>query len=146
MISVANADKTKYHIRDTTIMPLALHTTLTVSCAVSEERTGPTLVHSSGVESYRVHPEVIRLLQESCTNEKLCDHEKGVQCTDPPAHILQAFQRAGFSETMSSTADDRKIWLLTKTSEGGADQPVVPAEEEPEDEGNAEEEEPEEEQ
>ena len=100
-------------------MALPLHTTLTVSCEASEEESGPTLVHSTGAENYRVQPEVIRILQESCTNEKLCDHEKGVQCTDPPAHIVKAFQNAGFSVTTTSESNGRKIWLLTKTSESG---------------------------
>ena len=125
-------------------MALPLHATLTVSCEASEEQSGPTIVHSTGVESYRVQPEVIRILQESCTNEKLADHEKGVECTDPPAHILDTFKRAGFTVTSSSTANNRKIWMLTKTSEGGAGQTTDPAdkeEEEPADEGNNEEEE-----
>lgn len=97
-------------------MALPQHTTLTISCEASEEQTGPTIVHSTGVDSYRVHPEVIRILQESCSNEKLCDHEKGVQCVDPPAHILEAFQKSGFTVTTASESNDgRKLWLLTKT-------------------------------
>jgi hypothetical protein len=100
-------------------MALALNTTIVLSCEAAEEESGPTIVHSTGVESYRVHPEVIRLLQESCSNNNLCDHEKGVQCTDPAAHLLSAFERAGFTVTSASTADSRKIWMLTKTSEAG---------------------------
>ncbi len=107
-------------------MALAINTTLTVSCEASEEQSGPTIVHSTGVKNYRVQPEVIQLLQESCTNEKLSDHEKGVQCTDPPAHILEVFNRAGFSVTSQSTAGSRKLWILTKTGEGGSSQPTVP--------------------
>jgi len=103
-----------------------MHTTLTISCEASEEQSGPTIVHSSGVQNYRVQPEVIRLLQESCTNEKLCDHEKGVQCTDPAEHILDVFQRAGFSVTSQSNAGSRKLWILTKTDEGGSSQPSRP--------------------
>ena len=97
-------------------MALPIHTILAVSCNISEEDLGPTVVHSTGVSGYRIHPELIRILQESCTNEKLCDHEQGVQCSDPPAHIIEAFQKAGFSVTISSTSGDRKIWMLTKTS------------------------------
>jgi hypothetical protein len=100
-------------------MALPLHTTLSVSCEASEEESGPTLVHSTGVGSYRVQPEVIQILQQSCTNEKLSDHEKGVQCTDPPAHIVEAFKNVGFTVTTSAETDGRKIWLLTKTSESG---------------------------
>ena len=119
-------------------MSLPLNTTLTISCEESEESSGPTLVHSTGVSDYRIHPELIRILQESCTNEKLCDHEQGVQCTDPPEHILNTFERAGFSVTMSSTADNRKIWMLTKTSEGGTDE--LPDEKKPADESDVEDE------
>jgi hypothetical protein len=133
-------------------MALAMHTTLTVSCDASEEQSGPTIVHSTGVADYRVQPEVIRILQESCTNEKLCDHEKGVQCTDPAAHILGVFQSAGFSVTSQSTAGGRKLWMLTKTGGGASSQPIGPPhggggkpkpdeEEEPAPEENEEEEE-----
>jgi hypothetical protein len=121
-------------------MALPLHATLTISCEASEEQSGPTIVHSTGVGSYRVQPEVIRLLQESCTNEKLSDNERGVQCTDPPAHILDAFKRAGFTVTTSTTAESRKLWMLTKTSEGDAGQTADKGKEEPADEGNDEEE------
>ena len=107
-------------------MALAMNTTLTVSCEASEEQSGPTIVHSTGVQSYRIQPELIRLLQESCTNEKLSDHEKGVQCTDPPAHILEVFQRAGFTVSSQSSSGGRKLWMLTKTGEGGSSQPTNP--------------------
>lgn len=104
-------------------MALALHTTIILSCEAAEEQSGPTIVHSTGVGDYRVQPELIRLLQESCGNDKLSDHEKGVQCTDAPAHLLPTFQRAGFTVTSSSNAESRKIWVLTKTSEGSAEGP-----------------------
>jgi len=122
-------------------MALAIHTTLTVSCEASEEQSGPTLVHSTGVQNYRVQPEIIRLLQESCTNEKLSDHEKGVQCTDPPAHILNVFESAGFSVTSQSNTGSRKLWILTKTGEGGSSQPSNPVVPPHHDGGNPEEEE-----
>jgi len=116
-------------------MALPINATLTISCEESEEESGPTIVHSTGVGNYRVQPEVIRILQESCTNEKLCDHEKGVQCEDPPEHILDTFQRAGFTITAATTGGSRKIWILTKTSEGGsnpADDGEEPADEDEE--------------
>ena len=97
-------------------MALPLNATVLVSCEAAQEQSGPTLVHSSGVDSYRVQPEIIRLLQESCGNEKLSDHEKGVQCADPPAHLVPVFERAGFTVTSTSNAESRKIWILTKTS------------------------------
>ncbi|CAF0932154.1 unnamed protein product [Rotaria sp. Silwood1] len=104
-------------------MALAMNTTLTVSCEAAEEKSGPTLVHSTGVQNYRVQPEIIRILQESCSNEKLCDHEKGVQCTDPVAHILETLKKAGFSVTSQSKSGSRKLWMLTKTDAGGSKQP-----------------------
>ena len=132
-------------------MALAMNTTLTISCEKSEEQSGPTIVHSTGVQNYRVQPEVIRLLQESCSNEKLCDHEKGVQCTDPADHVVGVFERAGFSRTSESTSGSRKLWILTKTGESGPSQPSgghKPKKEEPaedENEGGEDEEEEEEE-
>ena len=142
-------------------MALAMNTTLTVSCEESQEQSGPTIVHSTGVQNYRIQPELIRLLQESCTNEKLSDNEKGVQCTDPPAHIIDVFQRAGFTVSSQSSSGGRKLWMLTKTGEGGSSQPTNPThggnkptpkpakdeeeEEQPEEEGGEEEEEEEEE-
>jgi hypothetical protein len=107
-------------------MALAMNTTLTVSCETSEEETGPTLVHSTGVQNYRIQPELIRLLQESCTNEKLSDHDKGVQCSDPPAHIVDVFKRAGFSVTSESTGGSRKLWMLTKTGGSDSGEPSKP--------------------
>ena len=101
-------------------MALAMNTTLTVSCEASEEQSGPTLVHSTGVQNYRIQPELIRVLQESCTNDKLSDHEKGVQCLHPIAHIIQVFEKAGFTVTTQTTAGSRKLWMLTKTDEGGS--------------------------
>ena len=56
-------------------MALPLNTTLTISCEESEESSRPTTVHSTDVSGYHIHPELTRILQESCTNEKLCDHE-----------------------------------------------------------------------
>jgi hypothetical protein len=97
-------------------MSLPINSTLTISCEEYEEETGPTIVHSTGVGGYRVQPEVIQILQESCSNDNLCDDEKGVQCTHPAAHILEAFENAGFEVTTTATAGSRKIWMLTKTS------------------------------
>ncbi|CAF0961760.1 unnamed protein product [Adineta ricciae] len=106
------------------IMALAMNTTITISCEESEEQSGPTIVHSTGVKNYRIQPEIIQFLQESCGNEKLCDHEKGVQCTDGAAHVLETFKRAGFSLTSESKAGSRKLWMLTKTDEGGSSGPA----------------------
>lgn len=96
-------------------MAIPMHTTIVVSCKDNEEQSGPSLVHSTGVGEYRIQPEIIRLLQESCSNDKLQDHEKGVLCTDSPAHMVAMFEQAGFSLVSRSKADDRNIWLLMKT-------------------------------
>lgn len=117
-----------------------MHTSVTLSCEAAQEKTGPTLVHSTGVKHYRIQPEIIRMLQEACTNEKLCYHEKGVQCSDPPARIVEVFKKSGFSVTSQSKAGTRKLWALTKTDEEG-DKPKDPPKEE---EGEKEEEEEEE--
>jgi hypothetical protein len=101
-------------------MALPLYTTVTISCEAYEEESGPTIVHSTGVQNYRISPELIGVLQGACSNEKLCDNEKGVQCIYPPAHIIQTLKRAGFSVTSTGKGGSRKIWMLTKTSEGGA--------------------------
>jgi hypothetical protein len=108
-------------------MALAMNTTITVSCEAAEEKSGPTIVHSTGVQNYRIQPELIRVLQESCGNDRLCDHEKGVQCTHPPAHIIDVFKSAGFTLTSVSTAGSRKLWMLTKTSNSGPSVPSKPA-------------------
>lgn len=100
-------------------MALAMHTTVTVSCEAAQEKSGPSLVHSTGVQSYRIQPEIIRLLQESCGNDNLNDHEKGVECKHDPAHLLEVFKKAGFTVTSQTTAGSRKLWMLTKDSEGG---------------------------
>ena len=107
-------------------MALAMNTMVTVSCESAEEKSGPTIVHSTGVQNYRIQPELIRLLQESCSNDNLSDHEKGVQCTHPPAHILDVLKNAGFSVTSQSTAGSRKMWMLTKTGESGGSEPSHP--------------------
>jgi hypothetical protein len=108
-------------------MALAMNTMVTISCESAQETSGPTIVHSTGVQNYRVQPELIRILQESCSNDNLSDNEKGVQCTHPPAHILDVLKRAGFSVTSQSNAGSRKMWMLTKTDAGGASQPSHPA-------------------
>ncbi|CAF1401221.1 unnamed protein product [Rotaria sordida] len=97
-------------------MAVPLNTTLTVSCDMSEEGSGPTIVHSTGVQNYRIHPGLIRILQKTFANDRLCDHEEGVQCIDPPANVIEAFENAGFSVEGISESSDRKIWMLTKTS------------------------------
>lgn len=118
-------------------MALPLHTTITVSCEQSQENSGPAIVHSTGVEGYRIPPELIRILQVSCGNDKLCDHETGVQCTHPVGHLLQVLKNAGFSAVTESSSSGRKIWVLTKTSEGGAGEPShQPDNNQPADGGN----------
>lgn len=97
-------------------MSLPLYTTLTISCDQTEEESGPTIVHSTGVEGYRVPPDVIRILQDAFTNEGLCDDELGVRCNDPAASVIQTFQDAGFEVLSEHGTNDRKLWTITKTS------------------------------
>ena len=97
-------------------MSIPLHTTLTISCEKAEEDSGPTIVHSTGVEAYRVPPAVIRILQETFTNNRLCDHEHGVQCYDPVESVVATFENAGFEVTSTHDTNDRKMWTITKTS------------------------------
>ncbi|CAF3506812.1 unnamed protein product, partial [Rotaria sp. Silwood2] len=78
-------------------MAVPMNTTITVSCNIPNEYSGPTIVHSTGVKNYRIQPELIRILQEEFTNERLRDHREGVECDDPPANVVQAFEKAGFS-------------------------------------------------
>jgi len=97
-------------------MSLPLYTTLTLSCEKSEEDSGPTIVHSTGVPAYRVSPEVIQILQERFTNDGLCDNELGVQCNDPATSVVQAFENAGFEVVSAHETNDRKMWTIIKTS------------------------------
>ncbi|UJR17877.1 hypothetical protein I4U23_004776 [Adineta vaga] len=97
-------------------MALALYTTLTISCDPSEEYSGPTIIHSTGVQAYRVAPEVIRILQETFTNDRLCDHERGVQCFDPVSSVIQAFENAGFEVASNHETDDLKIFQPSRNA------------------------------
>ena len=97
-------------------MSLLLHTTLTLSCETGEDESGPTLVHCTGVPSYRVSPEVIRILQETLTNDNLCDDEFGVRCTDPPAKVIEVFESNGFEVISVHGNASRKMWTISKTS------------------------------
>ncbi len=83
-------------------MSLALYTTLTFSCNESEEDSGPTIVHSNGVQAYRISPEVIRILLETFTNDQLCDHELDVPCYDPVASVIQVIENAGFEVVVNT--------------------------------------------
>lgn len=49
-------------------------------------------MHSTGVDAYRIPPRTIQVLQEAFTNDRLCDHHRGVQCNDPIASVVQAFE------------------------------------------------------
>lgn len=33
---------------------------LTISCALNNSQSGPTLIHSTGVQGYKIPPEVVR--------------------------------------------------------------------------------------
>lgn len=93
-----------------------MNTTLTLSCEESEEDSGPVIVHSTGVPNYRISPEVIQILQETLTNDRLCDHEMGVQCSDSVRAVLDVFQGAGFEVISEHGAGERKLWTIIKSS------------------------------
>ena len=96
-------------------MSLPLHTTFTVSCDESEEGSGPTIVHSTGVDAYRIPPRAIQVLQEAFSNDRLCDHDLGVQCSVSADSVIRAFENVGFEVTSENEAGGRKLWIITKT-------------------------------
>jgi len=97
-------------------MSLPLGTTATLSCDDSQEYTGPTLVHSTGVPGYRISPYIIQILQQAFSNDNLCDNERGVECFLAIGSVIEALENAGFEITGDSNSGGRKIWHLTKTS------------------------------
>lgn len=97
-------------------MAIPMNTTLTLSCEVPEEESGPIIVHSTGVPGYRISPDVIQILQETLTNDRLCDHEMGVQCSDSAQVVLGVFTNAGFEVISEHGAGERKLWTIIKSS------------------------------
>ncbi|CAM4788966.1 unnamed protein product [Rotaria magnacalcarata] len=105
---------------------------LTLSCDLDKSQTGPTLIHSTGVEHYKIPPEVIRTLQENFSNDRLSDHAEGVLCEDAPQRVLDVLRRNGFSLQKQTTGDQKALWTLVQSGGGGGGshdgghQPVPP--------------------
>ncbi|CAF5177539.1 unnamed protein product, partial [Rotaria magnacalcarata] len=86
--------------------------------------------HSTGVEHYKIPPEVIRTLQENFSNDRLSDHAEGVLCEDAPQRVLDVLRRNGFSLQKQTTGDQKALWTLVQSGGGGSHdgghQPVPP--------------------
>ncbi|UJR21697.1 hypothetical protein I4U23_024774 [Adineta vaga] len=102
---------------------------LTLSCDLDKSQTGPTLIHSTGVESYKIPPEVIRTLQENLSNDSLADHSEGVLCQDGPQRILDVLRRNGFTLQKQTTDTNKALWTLVQSggSSGGHQPHPTPA-------------------
>ncbi|CAF3756804.1 unnamed protein product [Rotaria socialis] len=99
---------------------------LTISCDLDKSQTGPTLIHSTGVEHYKIPPEVIRTLQENFSNDRLSDHAEGVLCQDAPQRVLDVLRRNGFTLQKQTTSNPKALWTLAQGGGGGDHQPVPP--------------------
>ncbi|CAF3027441.1 unnamed protein product [Rotaria socialis] len=102
---------------------------LTISCDLDKSQTGPTLIHSTGVEHYKIPPEVIRTLQENFSNDRLSDHAEGVLCQDAPQRVLDVLRRNGFTLQKQTTSNPKALWTLAQGGGGGGGgdhQPVPP--------------------
>ncbi|UJR27620.1 hypothetical protein I4U23_008901 [Adineta vaga] len=99
---------------------------LTLSCDSDKTETGPVLIHSTGVEHYKISPEVIRILQESLTNEFLSDHEDGVLCQEGSQRVLDILLQNGFTLQNQSDEDGKTTWIVEKDGDGNNDSSVQP--------------------
>ncbi|CAF1462490.1 unnamed protein product [Rotaria magnacalcarata] len=99
---------------------------LTLSCDSDKTETGPTLIHSTGVQDYKIPPEIIRILQESLTNDLLSDHADGVLCQESSQRVLDILSQNGFTLQNETNEDDKTLWTVAKESGGDSEQPVAP--------------------
>ncbi|CAF1061913.1 unnamed protein product [Adineta steineri] len=100
---------------------------LTLSCDSDKIESGPTLIHSTGIENYKIPPEVIRILQDTLTNELLSDHDEGVLCQDGSQRILDILLQHGFVLENQTTEDDKTVWTLVQNGDGNdSEHPVQP--------------------
>jgi hypothetical protein len=100
-------------------MDLEQTTTITFSCDMSKEHSGPTMIHSTGVPNYHIHPGQMLILQDAFSNDKIRTDSQGVLCSVPPANVIEALKDAGFSIISTKTSAGRKVWVLSL--EGGDD-------------------------
>ncbi|CAF3319090.1 unnamed protein product [Rotaria socialis] len=99
---------------------------LTLSCDSDKIETGPTLIHSTGVQDYKIPPEIIRILQESLTNDLLSDHAEGVLCQESSQRVLDILSQNGFTLQNETNEGDKTLWTVAKESGDDSEQPVVP--------------------
>ncbi|CAF0828655.1 unnamed protein product [Rotaria sp. Silwood1] len=99
---------------------------LTLSCDSDKVETGPTLIHSTGVQHYKISPEIIRILQDSLTNDLLSDHEQGVLCQENPQRILDILRQNGYTLQNQTNEDDKTLWVVSQGGGNNNEQPVNP--------------------
>ncbi|CAF2420174.1 unnamed protein product [Rotaria sp. Silwood2] len=99
---------------------------LTLSCDSDKIESGPTLIHSTGVENYKIPPEIIRILQENLTNDLLSDHEQGVLCQENSQRILDILRQNGFTLQNQTNKDDKTLWIVAQDGGNNSEQPVAP--------------------
>ncbi|CAF0937671.1 unnamed protein product [Rotaria sordida] len=107
---------------------------LTLSCDLNNSQSGPTLIHSTGVQHYKIPPDVIRILQENISNDLLSDHQEGVLCQEGPQRILDVLRRNGFNIQKQTTDHHKALWTVVQSGGsshgggggGGGHQPVPP--------------------
>ncbi len=113
---------------------------LTLSSDLDKSQSGPTLIHSTGVQHYKIPPEVvgekkkkffglrhsfflpqIRTLQENISNDLLSDHAEGVLCQEGPQRVLDVLRRNGFTLQKQTTDSNKALWTLVQSggSSGG---------------------------
>ncbi|CAF0987050.1 unnamed protein product [Rotaria sordida] len=103
---------------------------LTLSCDLNNSQSGPTLIHSTGVQHYKIPPDVIRILQENISNDLLSDHQEGVLCQEGPQRVLDVLRRNGFNIQKQTTDHHKALWTVVQSGGsshgGGGHQPVPP--------------------
>ncbi|CAF0925200.1 unnamed protein product [Adineta ricciae] len=99
---------------------------LTLSCDSDKTESGPVLIHSTGVEHYKIPPDVIRILQETLTNELLSDHADGVLCNEGSQRVLDILLQNGFTLQNQSDEDGKTTWVVEKGGDGESDRSVQP--------------------
>ena len=110
---------------------------LTLSCDLDKSQSGPTLIHSTGVQDYKIPPEVvseseisirlrsilsiqIRTLQENISNDLLSDHSEGVLCQEGPQRVLAVLRQNGFTLQKQTTDSNRALWTLVQSGGGSS--------------------------
>ncbi|CAF1345990.1 unnamed protein product [Rotaria sordida] len=104
------------------IMDLDQTTKITLSCDTSKEHSGPTMIHSTGVPNYHIHPMQVYILQDAFPDDKIRNDSQGILCSIPPANVIEALKKgAGFSIISTKTSGGRKVWVLSLEGSGSDD-------------------------